>query len=235
MKWLDAARTRVRLVFDRRSAESRMNQEFRFHIEMETEQLMRAKGLSHHEARRQALVAFGGVEKHTGALRDGRGLAWLGGLSRDFKLSVRTLARYPGVTIVGGLARRGIGLGAAYMDFGDILYPSLPLTRASGSLGPELGYRRTSLRLDRPRLAAWREQLETGSRSAPPIDRASSARSIEQPSPHWERDHAVGVPTGASARAAGRPLHRRRRATPRHRPWCWDTTCGGSASREIQA
>ena len=96
MKWLDAARTRLRLLLDRRGAESRMNQEFRFHIEMETEQLMRAKGLAHDEARRQALVAFGGVEKHTEALRDGRGLAWLGGLSLDFKLSVRTLARYPG-------------------------------------------------------------------------------------------------------------------------------------------
>ena len=63
---------------------------------METERLMREKGLTHDEARRQALVAFGGVEKHKEALRDGRGLAWLGGLSLDLKLGVRMLARYPG-------------------------------------------------------------------------------------------------------------------------------------------
>src|SRR3970040_381636 len=78
MKWSDSARAHLRLLFARRAAESRMNDEFRFHIEMETDQLMRANGLAADEARRQALAAFGGVEKHKEALRDGRGLAWLG-------------------------------------------------------------------------------------------------------------------------------------------------------------
>src|SRR5688572_22578174 len=104
MKWFDGARTRLRLLFERRAAEARMNKEFGFHIEMETDRLMREKALPASEARRQALAAFGGVEKHKEALRDGRGLAWLGGLSLDLKLGIRTLARYPGVTIVGGLA-----------------------------------------------------------------------------------------------------------------------------------
>jgi hypothetical protein len=36
MKWLDSARTRLRLLFAGRAAESRMNEEFRFHLEMET-------------------------------------------------------------------------------------------------------------------------------------------------------------------------------------------------------
>jgi hypothetical protein len=51
MKWFDSARARLRLLFARRAAESRMNDEFRFHIEMETDQLMRAKGLAPDEAR----------------------------------------------------------------------------------------------------------------------------------------------------------------------------------------
>ena len=46
MKWFDSARVRLRLLFARRAAESRMNDEFRFHIEMETDQLARAKGLA---------------------------------------------------------------------------------------------------------------------------------------------------------------------------------------------
>ena len=73
-----------------------------------------------------ALAAFGGVEKHKEALRDGRGVAWIGGLSLDLKLSVRTLARYPGVTIVGGLAMTiGVGLGAAYLEVvNDFLHPT---------------------------------------------------------------------------------------------------------------
>ena len=58
-----------------------MEGEFRFHIEMETDHLMRARGLAADEARRQALAALGGVQKHREELRDGRGLAWLGSLS----------------------------------------------------------------------------------------------------------------------------------------------------------
>jgi len=56
MKWLDAARARLRLVFARGAAESRMNKEFRLHIELETEHLIRAKGLAPDEARCQAIV-----------------------------------------------------------------------------------------------------------------------------------------------------------------------------------
>jgi hypothetical protein len=37
-------------------------------------------------------------------MRDGRGLAWLGGLSLDLRLGARMLVKYPGLTIVGGLA-----------------------------------------------------------------------------------------------------------------------------------
>ena len=104
MSWLEASRTRLRLLFGRRTAESRMDQEFRFHLEMETDRLMREKGLDAVEARRRALVAFGGVEKHKEALRDGRGLAWLGGLALDLKLGGRMLIKYPWLTLVGGLA-----------------------------------------------------------------------------------------------------------------------------------
>src|SRR5919108_5808114 len=104
MKWLDGARTRLRLLFGRQDAESRMNREFELHIEMEAEHLVRTKGLTLDEARRQASVAFGGVERHKEALRDGRGLAWLGGFALDLKLAARLLARYPWLTIVSGAA-----------------------------------------------------------------------------------------------------------------------------------
>src|SRR5687768_11276487 len=117
MKFFDGARTRLRLLFSRRAAERRMEREFQFHIDMQTDMLVREQGLSRQEARRRALAAFGGVEKHKEALRDGRGLAWLSGLSLDFRLGARTLAKYPGITMVGGLALAiGIGLGAAYFE-----------------------------------------------------------------------------------------------------------------------
>jgi putative ABC transport system permease protein len=129
MKWFDSARARLRLLFARRAAESRMNDEFRFHIEMETDRLMRAKGRAPDEARRQALAAFGGVEKHKEAMRDGRGLAWLGGTSLDVKLGGRMLLKYPGLTLAGGLALAiAIGIGAGWYDlFGKLLWPTIPL------------------------------------------------------------------------------------------------------------
>jgi hypothetical protein len=80
MKLFHAIRTRLSLLFARRSAERRMSQEIGFHVEMETERLMR-EGFDPAEARRQALIAFGGVEQYKEELRDGRGLGWLAGLS----------------------------------------------------------------------------------------------------------------------------------------------------------
>lgn len=129
MSWLEGSRARLRLLFGRRSAESRMEQEFRFHLDMETERLMREEGLDASEARRRALVAFGGVERHKEAMRDGRGLAWLGGLTLDLKLGGRMLIKYPGLTIVGGLAMAfAIWVGVVVFEMGMLfINPSLPL------------------------------------------------------------------------------------------------------------
>src|SRR5688572_1323045 len=104
MSWLEASRARLRLLFNRRAAESRMTKEIAFHVDMETERLMREQGLDAVEARRRALVAFGGMEKHKEQLRDGSGRAWFDGFALDLKLGGRMLVKYPGLTIVGGLA-----------------------------------------------------------------------------------------------------------------------------------
>jgi putative ABC transport system permease protein len=87
MRWFEAARARLHLLFARRAAESRMDEEVGFHLDMETARLIREEGLSPDEARRRARVVFGGVAQHTETLRDGRGLAWLGGMTLDAKLA----------------------------------------------------------------------------------------------------------------------------------------------------
>src|SRR5262245_21287805 len=129
MKWLDSARVRLRLLFARRAAESRMTDELKFHLEMETDQLMRVKGLAPDEARRQALIAFAAVEPHKEAMRDGRGLAWLAGMPLDVRLGGRMLVKYPMLTIAGGLALTiAIGIGAGSYDLvGKLLWPTIPL------------------------------------------------------------------------------------------------------------
>lgn len=128
MKWYHAARARLRLLA-RRDAESRIDHEIGFHLDMETERLVREQGLAPADARRRALVTFGGVQQHRETLRAGRGTAWLSGLSLDLKLGLRMLAKYPGLTVVGGLAMAfGVWFGAVTFEMIGILQKStLPL------------------------------------------------------------------------------------------------------------
>jgi putative ABC transport system permease protein len=106
-----------------------MGEEMRFHVEMEAERLERERGLAPAEARRQAAIAFGGVEKYREAGRDARGLGWLGGLTLDLKLGGRMLVKYPGLTIIGGLAMAfAIWVGAVLFEMVMLFVsPTLPL------------------------------------------------------------------------------------------------------------
>jgi ABC-type antimicrobial peptide transport system permease subunit len=128
MMWFHAARARLRLLAPRAAA-SRIDDEIRFHIEMETERLVRDQQLDRDEARRRALVTFGGVQQHRETLRDGRGTAWFTGISLDLKLGFRMLAKYPGLTVIGGLAIAfGIWFGAVtFQMFGVMTSTKLPL------------------------------------------------------------------------------------------------------------
>jgi putative ABC transport system permease protein len=124
MTWFHAARARLRLLAPR-AAESRIDDEIRFHIEMETQRLVREQQLDQDEARRRALVAFGGVQQH-------RGTSWVNGMSLDLKLGGRMLVKYPGLTIVGGLAMAfGIWFGAVTFEMlGIVTTTKLPLPDA---------------------------------------------------------------------------------------------------------
>src|SRR5687768_11237024 len=128
MKWFHAARARLRLLAPR-AAEARINDEIGFHLEMEVDKLVREHKLDPDEARRRALATFGGVQQHREALRDGRGTAWFSGLSLDLKLGFRMLVKYPGLTVVGGLAMAfGIWFGAVtFHMFGLVAGTKLPL------------------------------------------------------------------------------------------------------------
>jgi predicted permease len=164
MSWLEGARARARLLFARRAAESRMNEEFRFHIEMETERRVRESGLDPEEARRQTLAAFGGVENHKEALRNDRGLAWLNGISLDLKLGLRILVKYPGLTLVGVLGMAvAVAVGAvAFGIIGTVVDATLPLDEGDRivSIGNiEDGQDNPGLPTHLHDLVTWREEL----------------------------------------------------------------------------
>ncbi|MFQ5739034.1 MAG: permease prefix domain 1-containing protein, partial [Acidobacteriota bacterium] len=96
--------------FRRRSFERDLDEEILHHIEMETEANVK-RGLPPAEARRQALIAFGGIERSKEESRDVRRLAWLDDLRRDLHHAGRLLRREPlftGVTVI----TLALGIGA---------------------------------------------------------------------------------------------------------------------------
>jgi hypothetical protein len=105
-----------------------MHEEMRFHIDMEADRLARERGLDAAEARRQAFVAFGGLEKYKAQGRDTMGLQWIEMVSLDARLGLRMLVKYRGLTVVGGCAMAvAVAIAAtAFQAFGEALDPALP-------------------------------------------------------------------------------------------------------------
>ncbi len=108
---------RLRSITGARSSESRMEEEFTFHVEMETKRLIEEQGLSPAEARRRALVAFGGMDSHREAMRDGRGARWFDDLGADIRYALRGMRRSPGFALAVALTL-GVGIGVNGIVFG---------------------------------------------------------------------------------------------------------------------
>ena len=73
-------------------------------------------------------MRFGGVEKYKEAARDARGRGWIDAIALDSRLGARMLAKYKGLTMIGGFAMAvAIAIGAtAFETLNEMLTPALP-------------------------------------------------------------------------------------------------------------
>jgi len=106
--------------------------ELQSHIDLHTDDNIRA-GMTPDEARRQALLQVGSVTATRDAHRDRRGLPGLEAFLFDLKLGGRMLVKYPGLTIVGGVAMAfAIGLGLVIFQVVSLFtHPTLPLPQGA--------------------------------------------------------------------------------------------------------
>src|SRR5512139_420349 len=111
MNWLRRLLSRGRL-------ERELERELAFHVERLEEDLA-AKGMPAAEARRQALLRFGGLESVKEAARDARGTRWIESLAGDVRYAFRTMARAKAFTLAAILSL-ALGVGANTSVFGVI-------------------------------------------------------------------------------------------------------------------
>ena len=114
-EFLRAIAHAARALVWRRKADRDLDDELRFHVEMETEQ-NRRRGMSPPEARRAALLAFGGVQRYREQYRAERGSRGVERLVQDVRHAARRLVR-EGSFSVPTVAALGVGIGATVAVF----------------------------------------------------------------------------------------------------------------------
>jgi predicted permease len=115
----------------RGAMEAEMSEEFRHHLELRTEDLVRS-GISPTEAARRARIEFGHIDSHKDDARVSRGLRRfeeIGFSLLDLKLGLRMLMKYPGLTVVSVIGMSvAVAVGAGTFGFfSSMLDPQLPL------------------------------------------------------------------------------------------------------------
>lgn len=115
MTLLRRLRRRFRALAFRGDVERELTDEIQLHIELEQQKNERL-GMSPDEARRAALVTFGGVERYKEEARDARGVRLVETVAQDLRYALRTMRKTPAFTAI-VILTLGLGVGATSAIF----------------------------------------------------------------------------------------------------------------------
>src|SRR5690606_15158647 len=122
MRLVAEIRERLRAIFFLSREDRELDEELRFHLDMQTEEYTR-RGMDPAEARRQAVLRLGGLAQVREATRDARGVRWLDDVVADTRYAFRTLLRRPIFTAAAaGTLALGIGGTTAIFGIVDALF-----------------------------------------------------------------------------------------------------------------
>ena len=114
-RWLTRLATRLRALFHRTALDHELDEELVFHLEHLIAENI-ARGLTPQDARREALVAMGGIEQRKEECRDTRGVRLIQDFLQDVRYAARTLRRSPAFSVT-AIATLTLGIGTTVAMF----------------------------------------------------------------------------------------------------------------------